>query len=255
MLARDPDIVAFQEVTEGSRSRLRELLRDGGLVHIVDSFGYAAESPARVGPRRYGVILASRFPLIPDTSHAFAGPWPERILPVQVSSSSGPIVVVVVYAPPGSSHGWIKIETFEALFAGLAHRSSVPRILCGDFNTPQEERLDGRVVTWGERVRRNGEVVVKRTIRGRRGDRWDLAERRIVQGLAEFDLPDVYRALHGYEACEFSWFLNRRGRLVGRRFDHVFASKELRPISCGYIHQLREVGLSDHSAIEAEFRP
>ena len=41
----------------------------------------------------------------------------------------------------------------------------------------------------------------------------------------------------------------------GDRYDHIFASQSLGVAKCGYLHSLREAGLSDHSPIEATFRP
>ncbi|MGH8065722.1 MAG: hypothetical protein ACRERE_10925 [Candidatus Entotheonellia bacterium] len=41
----------------------------------------------------------------------------------------------------------------------------------------------------------------------------------------------------------------------GRRFDHVFASTSLNPLSCTYLQKFRESGLSDHAALEAVFLP
>ena len=87
----------------------------------------------------------------------------------------------------------------------------------------------------------------------RPGEYWDRGERRVLVGLAEYDLVDVYRMLHGYQATESSWLLRRAGTAIGRRFDHVFASRSLAPTSCRYLHSLRESGLSDHSPIETTF--
>ena len=39
---------------------------------------------------------------------------------------------------------------FEGIYRRLACSSDRPRILCGDFNTPQKEMADGEVVTWGQ---------------------------------------------------------------------------------------------------------
>jgi exonuclease III len=84
---------------------------------------------------------------------------------------------------------------------------------------------------------------------------WDTAERSILTGLADFDLFDVYRQIHGYERQEFSYSFTRKGRTVARRFDHVFASRSLNAVSCRYLIKLREQGLSDHSPIEVVFSP
>jgi exonuclease III len=75
----------------------------------------------------------------------------------------------------------------------------------------------------------------------------------VLEGLAKFDLADVYRSLYGYAVHDFSWYLKRKGRIVGCRFDHVFAAACLRPIRCEYLHSFREAALSDHSPIEVVF--
>jgi endonuclease/exonuclease/phosphatase family metal-dependent hydrolase len=73
---RAPDIVAFQEVTPTSIGLLRLALLDFGMSHVVDSF--ATSVPwAAIGPRRYGVLIASRFPLTVLISKQVL-PWPER---------------------------------------------------------------------------------------------------------------------------------------------------------------------------------
>lgn len=129
---------------------------------------------------------------------------------------------------------------FEALHTRLATLCEHPRILCGDLNTPRAEHDDGTVEFWGAHHRPHTE-------------RWDRAERSVVLGLGEHDLPDLFRALNGYTGTDFSWFARRGGRSWGRRYDHVFASRRLRPTACRYLHVWREQGLSDHSAIEADF--
>lgn len=47
--------------------------------------------------------------------------------------------------------------------------------------------------------------------------------------------------------------VSRHGKAMGRRFDHVYASRNFRPVSCQYLHELREQGLSDHSPVEVCF--
>jgi exonuclease III len=87
------------------------------------------------------------------------------------------------------------------------------------------------------------------------GDRWDAAERNVLKGLAPFDLPNVFPTLHGYGVAEWSWYWQGKGRRIGRRFDHVFASRRLHAVRCQYLHAFREMGLSDHSPIEVDFAP
>ena len=86
--------------------------------------------------------------------------------------------LVNTHVPNGSSNGFRKVEHFEGLYRHLARTWSPngrPRVLCGDFNSPREERADGTVITWGQRS--DGELVTDR------GQRWDAAERSVILGL------------------------------------------------------------------------
>jgi exodeoxyribonuclease III len=149
---------------------------------------------------------------------------------------------------------------FEGIYTHLARPTPRARILCGDLNTPQAESADGSVTTWGQVIAPGGGVRIWKNWRdtlGRvdAGDRWDAAERNVLTGLAHFDLPDVFRTLNGYGVVEYSWYWKGKERCIGRRFDHVFASRQLCPVRCVYLHALREIGLSDHSPIEVDFNP
>ena len=138
----------------------------------------------------------------------------------------------------------IKIETCEALHERLARPSDRHRVLCGDLNLPRGETMGRR----GDHVRR-----------GSSGDRSSAgtgASAEILPGLEEWDLRDVFRALHGFERQDASWVLHTRARRkAGLRLDHILASASLRPQWCDYHHGWREEGLSDHSALEAIFEP
>lgn len=248
--ARSPDIVALQELTQNSTTSWRAVLPLAGLPHVADSF---ASSPSwePKGPRRYGLVIAGRFPLACLTS-AHTVPWPERILSVAVLAPRCAINVHTTHIPPGSTNGWMKIEMLEAVSAVVSEHSNTPSILCGDFNVPQAETPEGRIVTWGEDMV-DGEPRLRGRWRGGDGRRWDRAERTVMEGGAQRLLIDAYRHLHGYGRQEFSWFVHRKERRIGRRFDHVFCSRELVVKSCEYLHRLREDGLSDHSAMELDF--
>jgi exonuclease III len=260
LASREPGLVALQEVRRPGLSRLRALLRDGGLIHQVDSFELAPDPALLTGPRRYGLLIASRFPLCAWEPGRFDVPWPERILSVDIEMPWGLLAMHTTHIPPGVTNGWIKIEMLEGLYAGLTHPSTILRLLCGDFNTPQLERPTGEVVTWGQRINRQGVAVIRQYMRGGEGVRWDRGERQVLQGLAAFDLPDVYRRLHGNARPAYSWYPVRKDphrqiQMIGRRFDHCFASASLRPASCTYLQTFRESGLSDHAALEVVFSP
>ena len=122
----------------------------------------------------------------------------------------------------------------------MATDSDRPRILCGDFNTPRTEGVDGSVEFWGAEHRPHTE-------------RWDNAERSVLRGLSEHDLPDAYRAINGYSATDASWVGRRGETRWGRRYDHILASRRLDVTGCRYLHEWREAGLSHHSDIEADF--
>lgn len=241
LLSRSPDLVALQEVTSSIVDILTHTLKEGGLVHSVYS-----NPPSKTGPQSYGVFIASRFPI--ELLTPFSIPWDEKALSVRVSGSEHTLEFHTVHVPNGSGNKWIKIETLEGIYEGLAKHSHVPRVLCGDLNTPQLECATGEVITWAQKIAPDGTIRTKSRIRGGSGSRWDNGERQILAGLAEFGLRDVYRSLHGYDIQEFSWALNRKEKSIRRRFDHIFAS--LLPVECIYLHPWREAKLSDHSPIE-----
>ena len=237
---RGADMVALQEIRAESLGVWREGLKHAGLEHVLDSSGLLAvpSLSGREYRRIYFNVVASRWPLrrLPGLRLEF----PERYLAVSVGRAGAEFELHVAHLPPGSTRGPVKVEMFEALHTRLATPCERPRVLCGDLNTPRAERDDGTVEFWGARHPPHTE-------------RWDKAERSVVLGLGEHDLPDVFRALNGYTATDASWLVRRGGQSWGRRYDHVFASRRLTPTACRYHHAWREQRLSDHSAIEADF--
>ena len=218
---RQPDIIALQELTPNSIGAWRLALADAGARHLMDSFSHAPLWRA-VGPRRYGLLIASRFPLVYRISDQ-KFPWPERVLSVEVTTATGALNVHTTHIPPGSSNGWLKVEMLEAVSAVVAEAAGRPNVLCGDFNIPQSEMPDGRIVTWGQDIVA-GEPRLRGRWRGGSGQRWDAAERIVMAGGTSHQLIDAYRQLHGYARQEFSWFVKRGERRIGRRFDHAFCT-------------------------------
>lgn len=249
LLSRRPDVVALQEVTLSSAPILTAALSDGGLAHVRTTIDATA---VMRGPRSYGVLLASKYRLASDVVAAIQSPWSEKVLSTRVDSPEGPVELHTVHVPPGSSNGWIKVDVLESIFGALARPCDCPRILCGDFNTPQCELQSGEPVTWAQEMDASGVPRLRARFRGGLGTRWDTAERNVLCGLREFEMYDVYRTIHGYEHTASSWVFVRHQVSVARRFDHIFASDHFRPIACSYLHELRGAGLSDHAPIEAE---
>ena len=234
-----PDILALQEVLPKSAAKLSRLLPEMGLHHVLDTTLAAASRP-----RSYGVLIASRW-AIEETTQQFVIPYPERSLSVQVSAPKRAFELHTVHVPPGN--GSIRIDTMEAIYNQLSEPSTLPRILCGDFNAPKAEGPNGELVTWEQTIYKNGMVKIRP---GR--ERWDQVERNLTAGLTQHGFVDVFRYINGYGTLDASW-RQAWSQMPGYRLDHIFASLTLQPTGCKYLHQLRDAGLSDHSPIEAVF--
>jgi len=234
-----PDVLAIQEVTRKGVDQFTPRLSELGLVcseHTLND----------VEPRKKGVAVFSRWPL--KEHKQFDVPFSRLALSVELWHPAATISLHNVHIPNGSKHKWKKIETFEKVYDGLKSLSQRPRVLCGDFNSPQLEYPDGRTIVWGEHVGKDG------AIRTSRDTRWRDGERLFFYGLPEIGMRDIFRFCNGWQQEEFSWFSTRKkGKAPARRFDHIFADTDLRPLSCLYLHEGREQDLSDHSAIAGEF--
>jgi exonuclease III len=195
LAVRSPDILALQEVSRGMVGPLRRELSEVGLAHAIDSFAIAPSWEAR-GPRRCGLLIAARFPLDPSPTEV-AVCWPERLLSAAVATPSGPLLLHTTHIPPGSSNGATKMLMLESVLGVVSAAHPARQILCGDFNLPQRETVEGQIVTWAERVGSAGTAKIRRTWRGQPALRWDEAERGVMQGGTNKILIDAYRHLHG----------------------------------------------------------
>ena len=237
--ARAPGVIALQEVTARTLPLWEAACATLGLPHVLCSLRDAEPGRTPAGPRRTGVLLASRDPLAP--APALAVPWPESAL----AGVTAGIEVHVVHVP-NAANAEIKPRTLAAVRAGLAERvaDDGARVLCGDLNTPRREHPDGTVWSFA----RDG----RGRLREARAGFWDEAELGVVPGLRDLGFTDCFRAVNGYASREPSWAFPHGG---GWRLDHVFCSAALRPAACAYHHDWRLAGLSDHSALEADLAP
>ena len=250
VVKRNPDIIAFQEITLESSNIIKKIL-SSSYKNIVDSFELMIDQSILKGPRRLGVLIATNYDLKTRSQNEFEINWIERILAADITTPHETIEFYNTYIPPGSSNRWKKIETLEGLYKGLAKHTEKKRILCGDFNTPQDELLKHGVCTFAQKINKKGVPKLKKIFRGGSGNRWDQGERNILEGLKEFNLSDAYRRIHPIPKKAYSFVIERRGKVVAkRRFDHFFLSKEFKIKSIEYLHQFRESGLSDHSPLE-----
>jgi len=233
-----PDILAIQETRKNGVDRFRSLLGDIGLIHCEHSLD-------QISGATKGVAIFSRWPL--QRLDSFVVPFSHSTVSVSVQFDCS-FDLHNVHIPNGSDNKWKKIETFEGVHDGISAKPTDRTILCGDFNSPQKELADGRVIVWGEKIRKDGTVVPTRDARWRNG------EALFFHGLPKLGMPDVYRRCNGWEKEEFSWYFQRKtGVSPARRFDHIFAGESFTPVVCHYLHEGREMRLSDHSAIEGEF--
>ena len=247
LAGREPDVVALQEITRRTLPLWRAALSTIGLTHVRASLDGADPGRQPTGRRRTGVLLSSRAPLT-DASTGLPVPWPETALAATTSTVAAGVVELHCVHVPNASNGWVKVRTLEAIRSGLVSAPPAPRVLCGDLNIPRRELPSGEVISFARDSRGR--------LRPDRGTEWDQAELGVVPGLREVGYEDAFRALHGYARKEPSWTWRRiAGHGGGWRLDHLFTSKELRPVAAEYHHEWRDQGLSDHSPLEVDLYP
>jgi endonuclease/exonuclease/phosphatase family metal-dependent hydrolase len=244
LAGRAPGIVALQEVTRQTLPLWRRAFVLMGLEHVRSSLDAVQQVGAISARRVTGVMVASRTPLS-EVEHPVSVPWPETALRAVAETSRGPVEIFCVHVP-NAANGSIKPQTLRRIRHDVAVAGPGARVVCGDLNTPRRELPGGEVISFA-RDRRG-------RLRSDRGAEWDAAELGVVPGLQDLGYRDTYRGLHGYGHPEPSWTWKRiAGHGGGWRIDHIFASADLQAISCQYHHTWRDDGLSDHSALEADF--
>ncbi len=242
LAAREPDVVALQEVTRRTRPLWNRAFELMGLTHVCASSIDDGLPGGRVS-RRTIVMIGARTALA-EVHKPLPVPRPETALSVLAWSPSAPLEIHCVHVP-NAANGWVKVETLQALRRGLETPSRAPRVLCGDLNTPRRELPDGTTISFARDSRGR--------LRRERGPEWDAAELGVVPGLRDLGYCDAFRACHGYASRSPSWtWKTIAGHDGGWRLDHTFLSEGLRPLACQYHHEWREQGLSDHSALETD---
>jgi len=236
------DVLALQEVRVSSLGSWRAALRAAGYEHVLSTLDDRDARVRMPTDRRLGVLVASREPVEPVAAPPEV-PWTERLLVARVRIEGQPAELYNLHSPISSKRDRVKVRTLEAVTAQLAEPSELPRVLCGDLNTPQYESREGEVSSFART--RSGRL------RPDYGERHDRAELGIVIGLTEHGYRDAFRALHGYLRRDRSW-VYPNGRM-GYRLDHILV-RGLEVAACDYRHDLRERRLSDHSAIWADLR-
>lgn len=178
LLDRAPHVVALQEVTR-STLPLWKLTLEAASFSVLDSGDCA-------GDRKNFNVIALRKGIgsCEDARWTWQGEYPERMLSALLQTNAhGTIELHNVHIVPGSSRGFAKVEQLRTVYEYLARPCATHRVVCGDFNKPQAESPSGEMTTFADRDRNAF-------------DAWDEAERRVLLGLAEHDLPDLFRRLH-----------------------------------------------------------
>ena len=240
------DIITLQEVLVNSQSFFKDYFRD---LFIMSSFDLVEDKSVLVKNRKFGQLIISKKP-IEKIEKCLEIPFPERVLSGLVDGCE----IHTTHVPPGSSNGVIKVEHFEGLYSFLSKRKRRKKIVTGDFNSPKQELENGEVITWGQKINSNGKIRIAVNPKWKdqcTGKRWDLAERNVIQNHFNLGLKDVFRTLRGYESDSSSWFTNKG---VGRRYDHIFCSKNFEINDVFYDQEPRLEKTSDHSPLIAEIK-
>jgi len=245
-----PDIIALQEIIPSTEGAFRRNLSED-YPFIISSFELAPDLSILNKKRMFGQLIASKYKLRALPPKNFNVPWTERILSVSIALKDKKFDLHTTHIPPGSSNGWVKIEMITGIVEYFKNQHQHPQILCGDFNTPQFENVPNGIVTFGQRVKTSGEVVMKGKFRGGLGIHWDNGERSLFDRLNQYGLVDVFRMMHPNALDAYSWEFKRGEKVFRTRFDHFFGDKRLTISNCKYLN--RQGNLSDHSPIVADF--
>lgn len=210
---RDEDVLVLTETSANQGSDL--------LAARLSGVGWDVRYPLP-DPGERGVLLASRARLLPR-ERDFVDYLPPRVEAATVAGGALHIVGVYVPSRDASVTKTERKQRFVgALTAALDTRPSNPRVLIGDLNILEPDHRP-RYPWFSD---------------------WEYAlyERLLAAGWL-----DAYRLTHP-TGMEHSW-ISHDGD--GYRYDHVFVSAELsdRVAACDYVHDTREQGLTDHSAM------
>lgn len=200
------------------------------LERYFQAYGYNVVFPRPEG-KEFGVIIVSKHPLTPSNFSASVGYLQARVASVKLSLTSGELEIIGVYVPSrdSSSEKIGKKKRFlEILTNTLETAPQVSmRIFCGDLNVLEPNHIPHYPFF----------------------EEWEYD---FYRNLTKYQLKDAFRHFHP-SIQEYSW-VGRTGD--GYRYDHCFVSENLLPLvkKCYYLHEPREIKLSDHSALICELR-
>lgn len=211
---------------------LTECKRSKGCLFLeryFQAYGYYVAFPKPEG-NEYGVLIASKHQLtISDFSQQIDF-LRSRVVSAKVLCNANAIEVIGVYVPSRDSSPEKREKKRNFLSSLLKALEVVPasplRVFCGDFNILEPDHIPHYPIF----------------------EDWEYD---FYRTLANYQLHDAFRHFNpGIQ--EYSW-VGRKGD--GYRYDHCFVSPDLLPLlsGCRYLHEPRELKLSDHSALVTEF--
>lgn len=181
-----------------------------------------------------GVMILSRFPILKsntcfDVNDAFFS----RLSDVVIDFYGHNVGIMGLYVPSRDASAVKIMRKKNFVIQYLLHLKNVsisndcPYVICGDLNILEKNHIPhyNNFLKW----------------------EYDFYDR-----FDHFGYVDAFRYLHP-TAHEYSWV----GRTNdGYRYDHCFVSKELAPhiISCFYVHETRQIPITDHSALTITIR-
>jgi len=192
-------------------------------------YGYNVVFP-KPKEKGFGVIIISKYPLASSNFSSYIDYLRTRANSVELNLPNGEIEIIGIYAPSRDSSPK-KIDKKKSFLERLAHaleRAPRPsrRIFCGDFNVLEPNHIPHYPFF----------------------KEWEY---NFYRNLTKYQLKDAFRHLHP-SIQEYSW-VGHTGD--GYRYDHCFVSENLLPSveKCYYLHEPRQIKLSDHSALICEF--
>ncbi|OPY37884.1 MAG: exonuclease III [Methanoregula sp. PtaU1.Bin051] len=195
------------------------------LERYFQNFGYHVIFP-KPDNNEYGVMIISKIKPEPSNFSKLMTELGDRLISIKVPLAEKFIEIIVTYVPSRNATEDRKARKKHFLENLLLCFKQDPishnRIFCGDFNIlePDHDPHYSFFENW---------------------------EYNFYSDLLKFNMLDIYRYFSP-TTKEYSWI----GRTNdGYRYDHFFASIDLLPqiIECKYLHEPREMKLSDHSAL------
>jgi exonuclease III len=246
-----PNVIALQEIIPSTETVFLSQLNKS-YPYKASSFELANDLSVLTKKRMFGELILSKFPIRAKDPNLAKVLWPERLLSVSIEIGKQNVSLHTTHIPPGSSNGWIKIQMINGIVSYLiANAEKETQILCGDFNTPQLENETFGVITWGQKLNKAEQPIIRKNIRGDDGKLWDASERSLFVELHKHGIVETFRQANPSDYNSYSWSYSREGKLFKRRYDHFFANSTLKVVSCNYLDP--PPGLSDHLPICAEY--